>query len=184
MSYDDLKYCTSTGVYTLYDLNHNNTNNNNNDFQTTYTINHTHSITNSDTNLNDKIASERKSILLSIFTTFFGGFMAFHTKLALKYFPLNSPNYLILIRGVTMLLYLIAKYYYMNKAIPNITHVKLRMWLFIRGVCYYLNIFFMATALYFIRYSTMMCFFNLTPLFVIILSIFILNEKFRIRYLI
>jgi drug/metabolite transporter (DMT)-like permease len=66
----------------------------------------------------------------------------------------------------------------------DVRKVEHRFWFFIRTFGLFLSYFSFMTSLEYIRVSTANCFVCLNPVVVVILSTFILKEKFHIRYLI
>jgi len=177
----DLKYCTSTSQYYLCDLAYNQISHNNlkSDY-ITKDINEKITLP----NIEEQNKLERRSIFLSIIATIFGALISFHGKIALIYFPLNTPNNIMFVRSFVLIFIAMVIIKMKNRDIPNILNIKLKLWLFIRTLSYFLHALLFTYGLYYIRLSTMMCFGSISPLLIILFSTVILNEKFRNRYII
>ncbi len=78
---------------------------------------------------------------------------------------------------------LIAIYYNKEKLVP-LNAIKIKKWFYIRIFFNYLNIIFLVCCMIYLRAATAACFSSSAPIFIILLSVCILKEKFYWKYLI
>ncbi len=134
----------------------------------------------------EKIYLERRSIITIIIAFIIATFGSFHVKIATstKFFPENTINLLLCLRYFVTVFVSLLIIRMKGKPYPNPLTIKNWKWFLIRVTSFYVGMIFLALGYNYIRFSTMMCYEALHPVFVIFLSICILGEKFRIRYLI
>ena len=72
--------------------------------------------------------------------------------------------------------------YITKKKILKFSEIKIKLWFFIRTNFNFLGVASMTICLWYLRASTAQIITTLSPIIIFILSYFILNEKFHIRY--
>ena len=95
-----------------------------------------------------------------------------------------TPNNLLMIRSFGLFLLVFSYYKIKGIELPRLEMLIEHKWIFSRSLFNYLGFITWVVGLNYFRFSTMICFSSLSPIFVLIFSIFILKETFRIRYLI
>ncbi len=110
-------------------------------------------------------------------------FGVFYTKLVQKTYPndFHSIQFLFL-RSFCILLLSIITSYITKKKILKFSEIKIKLWFFIRTNFNFLGVASMTICLWYLRASTAQIITTLSPIIIVILSYFILNEKFHIRY--
>ncbi len=129
--------------------------------------------------------NEINGIILSSLAYFCVAFGIFYTKLVQKTYPndFHSIQFLFLRSFCILLLSIITSYITKNN-ILNFTEIKkIKFWFFIRTNFNFLGVTSMTICLWYLRASTAQIITTLSPIIIFILSYFILNEKFYIRYL-
>ena len=126
---------------------------------------------------------EIHGIILSCLAYFCVAFGVFYTKLVQKTYPndFRSIQFLFL-RSFCILLLSIITSYITKKQILKLSEIKIKFWFFIRTNFNFLGVASMTICLWYLRASTAQIITTLSPIIIFILSYFILNEKFHIRY--
>ena len=127
--------------------------------------------------------NEIHGIILSCLAYFCVAFGVFYTKLVQKTYPndFHSIQFLFLRSFCILLLSIITSYITKNK-ILKLSEIKIKFWFFIRTNFNFLGVASMTICLWYLRASTAQIITTLSPIIIFILSYFILNEKFHIRY--
>lgn len=132
----------------------------------------------------DAYILERNAILLNISSYLLMGFMSFEVRLINIIFPLFPINSLMIFRHLGM--YVMAMLFMKKNSIefPRLGVVLEEKWVAFRCVLVYTGWYGFVIGMDYLRFSTMVCFGSLAPVFVMVFSVWILSEEFRIRYLI
>jgi drug/metabolite transporter (DMT)-like permease len=131
------------------------------------------------------VLSERNCILLFLLCSILFGFAGFQIKhLALIYPNDFNINGFMVWRSMSILTiaFIMAKKNGERIILPQ--HVQNKFWFSIRTFGNYLSFIYYINCLLELRAATASCFTSMYPLLVLIFSIFILKEKFYMRYLI
>jgi len=128
--------------------------------------------------------SERDSVLLNILSMSLFGISSFQIKLLTINFPITyNPNNQMMLRIIGMFLCVNVYFKMYNLEFPKFSEIIEKNWLFVRVVTWYCAFTLFIIGMDFFRFSTMVCFSTSSPVFVMIFSVLILGEEFRIRYL-
>ena len=87
-------------------------------------------------------------------------------------------------RSISCMLYSYFITLYNKDKIFPVTRVKSKKWFYIRCYINYISVISLVLCMMHLRAATAACMSSLSPAIVIFFSIFILNEKFHIRYVI
>ncbi len=128
--------------------------------------------------------NEIHGIILSCLAYFCVAFGVFYTKLVQKTYPndFHSIQFLFLRSFCILLLSIITSFITKNKILKLTEIKKIKFWFFIRTNFNFLGVASMTICLWYLRASTAQIITTLSPIIIFILSYFILNEKFYIRY--
>jgi drug/metabolite transporter (DMT)-like permease len=128
--------------------------------------------------------SPTKSILYFLFSAFILGINTLHIKLTSKFWPnAFSPNSFMTYRSFCVLvisIYLAKKY---DITVKPIKDIKNKFWFFQRTCGNYFSMISFIYCVFYLRAATAAVFSSMYPPLVLIFSIFILKEKFHIRYI-
>jgi drug/metabolite transporter (DMT)-like permease len=137
------------------------------------------------TNRPSIIKDEKKGIFKALLAFMTFGLTSFHIKLTKTYFPAEfESNLFMLWRSISCVLYSYLVVKYQNEKIFPVDRIKSKKWFYIRCYVNYLSIISLVLCMMHLRAATAACMSSLSPAIVIFFSIFILNEKFHIRYVI
>jgi drug/metabolite transporter (DMT)-like permease len=131
-----------------------------------------------------KRKNENFAYIICIFTQFVWAIQGIQLKTYHLWFPnIYRINNFIFWRniGIVGLGYLMCKYKKIEIKKPN--QIKYQLWFYIRNIGIYICIITWMKALSIFRLSSCQIFAGMNPLLTIIMSIFILGDKFYIRYL-
>lgn len=132
----------------------------------------------------EKASEEKKGMLFVAFAALIFGFNSFHMKfinvIAGKDF---IPILFLFWRNVSIILISYIMIYKDNVEIKDVRTVNNKFWLFVRTIGNYLSFFCFISSLLYIRITTTVCINSMNPAIVIVLSTFILKEKFYVRYI-
>lgn len=140
--------------------------------------------------LNDDLLKKRRqnehfAIFLGVIAQFIWAINSIQLKTYQKFFPeCYSDNSLVFLRSVTICL---CGYLFTKKEgveITPVSTIKHKFWFFASTAGNYLSIYFWVVFLSYFRVSTCTCISGCSPVFVLILSYFILKETFYLRYFI
>jgi drug/metabolite transporter (DMT)-like permease len=132
-----------------------------------------------------KRKNERFAYLLGMFTQILWAFNGVQIKTCRRYFPDSySDNSVLFWRMfiVTLIGYIICKY--KNVHIQKLSELKNLNWFLLRNITAYVFIMCWIKMFSYFRVSTISVVGSTAPLMIIILSVFLINEKFYLRYLI
>lgn len=128
---------------------------------------------------------ERKALFLAIFSQFIWAVSSIQLKSYGTLFPKHySDNSLVFWRSVPIWVF---GYYFAKKKgieIPVLSQVQSKVWFFFRTLGNYFSLLFWVMMLNYFRVSTCQCISGCQPVLILLLSIFILKEKFYFRYLV
>lgn len=135
--------------------------------------------------LKQKRKNENFAIFLGILSQIGWAVNSIQLKTYQKFYPtIYSDNSLVFFRSITICLcglYFIKTY---NIELTRISSIKHKFWFFSCTAGNYLSIYIWVIFLSYFRVSTCQCINGCAPVFILILSVFILKEKFYLRYLI
>ena len=143
-----------------------------------------------DSLLNSELLKEKKErenygIIISIISNLAGAFNQLQLKTYPKWFKkYYSQNNLLFYRSFSSCLicfYLIRK---KNQTIPKWSEINNKFWFICRECGGYVILLLYLEMLTYFRVSTCQCIFGIHPIFVLLLSIVVINEKFYWRYFI
>ena len=131
------------------------------------------------------LSRERWGMLIALISTFFMSLNCFYAKVILKAYPedFDSIEFLF-VRGFAIIIFGLIHTYITKIKIFKLSELPLRFWFLTRCNSNFFYNAFSVTALWYLRASTVQILILLSPLVVIVLSYFILNEPLYIRYLI
>ena len=132
-----------------------------------------------------KRKNDRYAYICAIMTQFLWAMNSIQLKTYKPYFPKAfSLNSLVFWRSLPIWIigYIIIKK--KNEVIPPINQIQHKFWFHIRSFGNYVGVLFWILLLNYFRVSTSQCCANCHPVIILILSAFILKEKFYMRYLI
>jgi drug/metabolite transporter (DMT)-like permease len=133
----------------------------------------------------DPIPSERMSIFLVALGNMFFGISGFHIKFTKLTFPEEfDPNTFLLFRSLANMTISLIVLKYNRIPILDVRTVKDRFWFLLRTVGNYVSFLCFIVSIMYLRAATAASLVSIHPVLVVIFSIFILKEKFHIRYII
>ena len=132
-----------------------------------------------------RIAREKTGMILSFISTFFLSLNCFYAKIILRAYPndFDSIEFLFM-RGLSIVIYGILHTYLTKTEIIKPKDLPLKFWFLLRANMNFFYNSFSISALWYLRASTVQIIVLLSPLIVLVLSYFILNESLYFRYLI
>ena len=132
-----------------------------------------------------RITREKKGMILSFISTFFLSLNCFYAKIILRAYPndFDSIEFLFM-RGLSIVIYGILHTYITKTEIIKPNDLPLKFWFLLRANMNFFYNSFSISALWYLRASTVQIIVLLSPLIVLVLSYFILNESLYFRYLI
>ena len=132
-----------------------------------------------------RITREKKGMILSFISTFFLSLNCFYAKIILRAYPndFDSIEFLFM-RGLSIVVYGILHTYITKTEIIKPNDLPLKFWFLLRANMNFFYNSFSISALWYLRASTVQIIVLLSPLIVLVLSYFILNEPLYFRYLI
>ena len=132
-----------------------------------------------------RITREKKGMILSFISTFFLSLNCFYAKIILRAYPndFDSIEFLFM-RGLSIVIYGILHTYITKTEIIKPNNLPLKFWFLLRANMNFFYNSFSISALWYLRASTVQIIVLLSPLIVLVLSYFILNESLYFRYLI
>lgn len=125
------------------------------------------------------------SIRYAIFSTITYGLSSFHMKLTnIIYDDRFDANLFVFWRsvGISILLFILS--HYKSQRILKYSEINSKFWFVIRTSFSYLNTMFLILCIVEMRAATAACMSSASPAIIILMSIFILKEKFYLRYII
>ena len=131
-----------------------------------------------------RITREKKGMILSFISTFFLSLNCFYAKIILRAYPndFDSIEFLFM-RGLSIVIYGILHTYITKTEIIKPNNLPLKFWFLLRANMNFFYNSFSISALWYLRASTVQIIVLLSPLIVLVLSYFILNESLYFRYL-
>ena len=131
----------------------------------------------------NKIRKEKYGLLITALSVFFNSCGAIYTKIIQKSYPedFRTIQFLFL-RSFTVFFFSIFHSYIRNEKIMHLRDIPEKKWFFLRTNANFFGVASITGALWYLRASTAIIIENVHPLFVLILSYFILKEKFYLRY--
>ena len=153
-------------------------NNNPNEVQNTLDIKDDVSST-----LSEKIKKEKFGLFISGISVLFGSCGQIYTKIIQKTFPddFRTVQFLFL-RSFTIFFFALFHSYIRGEKIMHLRDIPEKKWFFMRTNANFFGVACMTCALWYLRATTTIIIQNVHPLFVLIMSYFILKEKFYLRY--
>ena len=132
-----------------------------------------------------RVAREKTGMFLSFIATFFLSLNCFYAKIILRAYPndFDSIEFLFM-RGLSIVVYGILHTYITKTEIIKPNDLPLKFWFLLRANMNFFYNSFSISALWYLRASTVQIIVLLSPLIVLVLSYFILNEPLYFRYLI
>ena len=132
-----------------------------------------------------RVAREKTGMFLSFIATFFLSLNCFYAKIILRAYPndFDSIEFLFM-RGLSIVIYGILHTYITKTEIIKPNDLPLKFWFLLRANMNFFYNSFSISALWYLRASTVQIIVLLSPLIVLVLSYFILNEPLYFRYLI
>lgn len=128
---------------------------------------------------------ERIGMLLVCCSTFFQSFNSFYTKLIqLTYPTIFHTIPFLFYRGITIMIIASLRAYIYKERILYPKEIPEKKWFFLRTNMNFLGVSCMTMSIWYLRSSTAQILSSLNPVIVLVLSYFILKEKFYFRYVI
>ena len=137
----------------------------------------------SSSNSSEIIKKEKYGLFISALSVLFNSCGAIYTKIIQKNYPddFKTVQFLFL-RSFTVFFLAIFHSYLRKEKIMNLMDIPEKKWFFLRTNANFFGVASITMALWYLRASTAIIIENVHPLFVLILSYFILKEKFYLRY--
>ena len=137
----------------------------------------------SSTNFFEKLEKEKYGMILAAISVFFGACGTIYTKIIQKSYPdeFKTVQFLFL-RSFTIFFFAIFHSYIRQEKIMKLKDIPEKKWFFLRTNANFFGVACMTMALWYLRASTTIIIQNIHPLLVLLMSFFILKEKFYIRY--
>ena len=143
-------------------------------------IKHKPTISNFDVNYSEGI-----SVILFLASSITFGICAFMIKhTSIIFSNVFNPDGFLVWRSLSIIVYSLFFIKYKNDRLINIIEVENKLWFLIRTAGNYITIKYYISCVMILRASTTACISSMYPILVLIFSIFILKEKFYIRYII
>ncbi len=134
--------------------------------------------------INNKQKNERLGIFHAVIFALYVGLVSFHIKLSKILFEDEfDTNLFMFYRSFPAIIISLISMHYNNEKLYPISDIKNKFWFFLRILFNYPSILFLVFSMLYLRAATATCLSSSVPIFIIILSIFILNEKFYWKYL-
>lgn len=134
--------------------------------------------------LKERRKNEKFAILLGVVAQFIWAINSIQLKTYSIFFPKDySNNSIVFLRstGICVIGYIIITK--KGIPIPKISEMKYRFWFLACTAGNYFSIFLWVVFISYFRVATCQCINGCTPVFILILSVIILKEKFYVRYL-
>ena len=130
-------------------------------------------------------SNEKIGMLLAILSTFCGSFGSFYTKLIQRAYPneFHVVQFLFL-RCFTLFFLTLMHTKITGQRIYKISEIPHKGWFFMRTNANFFGVACITMSLWYLRASTAIMIQNIHPIIVMILSHFVLHEKFYFRYII
>ena len=134
--------------------------------------------------ISEKLKKEKIGMLVSAISVLFGSCGQIYTKIIQKTFPndFRTVQFLFL-RSFTIFFFAIFHSYIRREKIMHLRDIPEKKWFFMRTNANFFGVACMTCALWYLRATTTIIIQNVHPLFVLIMSYFVLKEKFYLRYL-
>ena len=141
-------------------------------------------VSHSSTNYLAKINNEKYGMTLAAISVFFGACGTIYTKIIQKAYPddFKTVQFLFL-RSFTIFFFAIFHSYIRKEKIMKLIDIPEKIWFFLRTNANFFGVACMTMALWYLRASTTIIIQNIHPLIVLLMSFFILKEKFYPRYI-
>ena len=141
-------------------------------------------VSHSSTNYLAKINNEKYGMILAAISVFFGACGTIYTKIIQKAYPddFKTVQFLFL-RSFTIFFFAIFHSYIRKEKIMKLIDIPEKIWFFLRTNANFFGVACMTMALWYLRASTTILIQNIHPLIVLLMSFFILKEKFYSRYI-
>ena len=132
-----------------------------------------------------KLKKEKLGLLVSALSVLFGSCGSIYTKIIQKTYPedFRTVQFLFL-RSFTVFFFALFHSHIRQEKIMHLRDIPEKKWFFLRTNANFFGVACITVALWYLRASTAIIIQNIHPLFVLILSFFVLKEKFYIRYII
>lgn len=136
-------------------------------------------------NSNNSTKNESKGLIYTAIAIALFGFSNFQMKLSRMWFPdtFDESSYIILRSAPICLI----SYYFIkqnNEEILNFNKIHNKFWFIIRMISNFFSTFFYLPAVIYLRAATASTILSMYPIISLILAVFILKEKFHLRYLV
>ena len=138
----------------------------------------------SSTNFFVKLQKEKYGMILAAISVFFGACGTIYTKIIQKAYPddFKTVQFLFL-RSFTIFFFAIFHSYIRQEKIMKLKDIPEKKWFFLRTNANFFGVACITMALWYLRASTTILIQNIHPLLVLLMSFFILKEKFYMRYI-
>ena len=135
-------------------------------------------------NFYENSRNENYGLGIAAISTFFGACGSIYTKIIQRTYPQDFRTVqFLLLRSFTIFFFANFHSYIKKEEIMKLKDIPEKMWFFLRTSANFFGVASITIALWYLRVSTTIIIQNLHPLFVLLMSIFILKEKFYIRYI-